>query len=383
MIDNASRFIGAFTGFAVGDAFGYPCRELTFQRICSRFEKKGCLRLAVSNKTNTALFTDATQMTLFTTDGILWAALSSGKEGVNYTEYVFYAYQLWLYTQTKTIAGEEYSWLFDKNQNPYKSKLLKTKGLYQSRFTDPVNVKELSRIRNSSYGTLTAPLNRFTDSGAVKRVLPAGLFFNYDTEIAFRAGVDFAAITHTSPVSYLSAGVYAAVIAELINGENIDDAIEKASQILKTYKNHEEVSLIIDKVQNSLEDDSIAPLDVIDYIGTEDNAAQVLGIALFCAALFEDNFANAIRLAANHNGVSDACAAMAGGLLGAYHGAGFVPKKWVTKLSHLRLVEDIAISLVENSYFDENKGESPSEVSNAAAGAFEDDEDDFDSFFGD
>jgi ADP-ribosylglycohydrolase len=188
-------------------------------------------------------------------------------------------------------------------------------------------------------------------------VLPAGLFFNYDTEIAFRAGVDFAAITHGSPVSYLSAGVYAAVIAELINGENIDEAIEKAFQILKTYKNHQEVALVIDKVQNSLEDDSILPMDVIKYIGTEDNAAQVLGISLFCAALFEDSYENAIRLAANQDGLSDVCAAMTGGLLGAYHGAGFVPKRWVLKLSHLRLVEDIAISLVENSYFDENRGE--------------------------
>jgi ADP-ribosylglycohydrolase len=385
MIDNASRFIGAFTGFAVGDAFGYPCRDMSFNKICRRFEKKGCLRLAVSAKTNTGLFSDATQMTLFTTDGILWASLSAGDEGVNYTEYVFYAYQLWLYTQTKTIAGGEYSWLFDKLSNPYKSKLIKTKGLYQSRFHDPVNVKELSKMRNLKYGKLTSPVNRFYDSGAVKRVLPAGLFFNYDTEIAFRAGVDFSAITHGSPVSYLSAGVYSAVIAELINGENIDDAIEKASQILKTYRNHHEVSLVIDKVQNSLEDDSIAPMDVIKYIGMEDNAAQVLGISLFCAALFEDNYANAIRLAANQDGLSDVCAAMTGGLLGAYHGAGFIPKKWVLKLSHLRLVEDIAISLVENSYFDENRGSEDelTEIDDEEIPNEDDEYDDFDSFFED
>jgi ADP-ribosylglycohydrolase len=361
MLDNASRFIGAFTGFSVGDAFGYPCRDMTFEEICSRFEKNGCLRLAVSSKTNTALFTDATQMMLFTTDGILWAALSQKEGGVNYTEYVFYAYQLWLYTQTKTIAGSEYSWLFDKLKNPYKSKLVKTKGLYQTRFTEPINVDSLCKMRNLAYGKITAPLNNFCDSGAVKRVLPAGLFFNYDTELAFRAGVDFAAITHGNPISYLSAGVYSAVIAELINGTNIDDAIERAAAILHTYKDYYEVAAVIEKVQNFIDDDGISPIAAVSHIGTEDNAAQVLGVALFCAALFEDSYENAIRLAVNHDGRSDVCAAMTGGLLGAYHGAGFVPKKWVLKLSHLRLVEDVAIALVENSYFNEKAPEEDEE----------------------
>ncbi|MCL2036711.1 MAG: ADP-ribosylglycohydrolase family protein [Oscillospiraceae bacterium] len=375
-IDNASRFIGAFTGFAVGDAFGYPCRELTFEEICRRFEKKGCLRLAVSSKTNTALFTDATQMTLFTTDGILWAALSALSEsdtegehsdGVNYTEYVFYAYQLWLYTQTKTIAGAEYSWLFDKQVNPYKSKLIRTKGLHQKRFSDPVNVELLSRMRNLAYGKITAPINGIerADSGAVKRVLPAGLFFNYSPELAFRAGVDFSAITHSSPVSYLSAGFYSAVIAELINNADIDTAIERAAKILKTYRNSGEVLAVIEKVQTFLEDENISPRAAISHIGTSDNAAEVLGVALFSGALFEDSYENAIRLAVNHDGQSDVCGAMCGGLLGAYHGVGFIPKKWVTKLSHLRLVEDIAISLVENSYFNEKQDDQDEDPDNS------------------
>ncbi|MCL2070886.1 MAG: ADP-ribosylglycohydrolase family protein [Oscillospiraceae bacterium] len=353
MIDHASRFIGAFTGFSVGDAFGYPCREMTFEEICGRFEKRGCLRLAVSAKTNTALFTDATQMTLFTTDGILWATLSQKEEGVNYTEYVFYAYQLWLYTQTKSIAGDEYSWLFDKNINAYRSKLIKTKGLYQNRAIEKTNVEQLSKIRNSSYGKIISPLNNFSDTGAVKRVLPAGLFFNYDAELAFRAGADFAAITHGNPVSYLSAGFYSAVIAWLINGLNIDSSIKKSVDILKSYKNSDEVLKVIEKVLKFLSDDNIPPTTAVTRIGTDDDAAQALGVALFSAALFEDSYENAIRLAVNHDGRSDVCGAMCGGLLGAYHGAGFIPKKWVQKLSYLRLIEDIAISLVENSYFNE------------------------------
>lgn len=352
-IDHASRFIGAFTGFSVGDAFGYPCRDMSFLEICDRFEKTGCLRLAVSAQTNTALFTDATQMMLFTADGILWAALTQKEDGVNYTEYVFYAYQLWLYTQTKKVAGEEYAWLFDKSLNAYRSKLIKTKGLYQNRASEKTNVELLSKIRHSSYGKIISPLNELSDTGAVKRVMPAGLFFNYDTELAFRAGADFAAITHGGAVSYLSAGCYSAIIAELINGAAMDDAIIRSLKILKTYKNHEKVYEVIDRVLNFLSDETMSPTAAISRIGTDDDAAQALGVALFAAALFEDNFQNAIRLAVNHDGRSDVCGALCGGLLGAYHGAGFVPKKWLQKLSYLRLIEDIAISLVENSYFNE------------------------------
>jgi ADP-ribosylglycohydrolase len=342
----------------VGDAFGYPCRDLTFPQICARFEKKGCLRLAVSGMTNTAMFTDATQMTLFTTDGILWAALSQNNDGVNYTEYVFYAYQMWLYTQTKTVAGDEYTWLFDKNANPYRSKLVKTKGMYRAAYADPVNVELLSRMRNLGYGKITAPLNAFDDTGAIKRVLAAGLFFNYDAQLAFRAGADFAAITHGGAASYLSAGCYCAIIAELVNDASMDSAIAKAIEILRTYPEHEEVLEVLNKVVQFLDDKDVSPLVAISHIGTEDNAAQALGVALFSAALFEDNFENAIRLSVNHDGQSEVCGALCGGLLGTYHGAQFVPSKWAAKLSFQRLIEDIAVSLAENSYFNEGEGDS-------------------------
>ncbi|MDR0197950.1 MAG: ADP-ribosylglycohydrolase family protein [Oscillospiraceae bacterium] len=354
-----SRFIGAFTGFSVGDAFGYPCRDLPFDGICARFEKKGCLQLAVSSKTETALFSDATQMMLFTADGITWASVSQLPEGVNYASYVFYAYQYWLYTQTKTIAGNEYSWLFDKSANPYRSALIKTKGLYKKRFSSSVNVDALAAAGNLNYGKIGEPKNDNSDNGAVKRVMPAGLFFNFDTLLAFRAGADFAAITHGNPTGYLSAGCYSAIIAQLVNGARIDDAAEKAMSILRSYDGCDECLETLRMTLELLGDESVPPLEAVRTIGTGNRADRALGIALFSAALHEDDYKNAVRLAVNHDGDSDVCGAMCGGLLGAYHGVGFVPKKWVKKLSYLRLIEDTAIRLLEQTYF--NKEEPPAE----------------------
>jgi len=347
------RFIGAFTGYAVGDAFGYPCRDLSYKELCRRFEKTGCLRLPINGASDAALFTDNTQMTLFTADGIMWAASQNAPDGVNYAEYVFYAYQCWLYTQTKMIAGKEYAWIFDKTANPYRSKLIKTKGLYKKRFSSTVNVDALLEASNLNYGKIGAPLNRNADNGGMKRVMPAGLFFNYDTLLAFRAGADFSAITHGYPTAYLAGGCYSAIIAELINGARIDDAAEKALAILKSYKNHEECAQTLETVRDLLADASVPPLEAVSEIGDGARANEALGIALFCASLHEDSFENAIRLAVNHDGESDVCGALCGGLLGAYHGARFVPKKWVKKLSYLRLIEDTAIDLVEQSYFND------------------------------
>jgi len=332
---------------------------MTFEQICARFEKRGCLRLAISGKTGTALFADTTQMSLFTTDGILWAALTQNDEGINYSEYVFYAYQMWLYTQTRTVAGDEYTWLFDKNANPYRSKLLKTKGMYRNRYPTSANVDMLARMRGQAYGKINAPLNKLWDTGAIKRVLAAGLFFNYDTQLAFRAGADFSAITHGSPISYLSSGFYCAVIAGLVNNKSFDEAIAAAVEILQMYQGHENVLHVIKQVQTYLDDKHMSPIAAISHIGTDDHAAQALGIALFSAALFEDSFENAIRLSVNHDGRSDVCGALCGGLLGAYHGREFIPKKWLAKMSYIRLIEDIAISLAEVSYFDEGEEDIP------------------------
>ena len=104
------RFTGCMLGAAVGDAFGYPLEGMEYEDMCDRFDHIGAIDLAVSKKSGTALFTDDTQMTLFTADGILWADMMGGKNGdIDYAEYVFYAYQFWLYTQTKTVAGKEYA----------------------------------------------------------------------------------------------------------------------------------------------------------------------------------------------------------------------------------------------------------------------------------
>jgi ADP-ribosylglycohydrolase len=347
------RFSGAFLGFAIGDAFGYPLRGREYEEICRRFEKQGCLELAVSKKTESALFTDATQMALFTADGIIWADREAKGGEINYTTYVFYAYQYWLYTQTNTIAGKEYAWLFDTEKNQRKCRLLKAKGLYKSRNATDVNIGALLGARDSKYGRLINKINNNADNGGLKRIFPAGLYFNYNPEIAFRAGADFAAITHTDPTGYLAAGCYAAIMAELVSGESLENAINISMRILREYDGHEQTMETLDNMLNLVSDDTVSPRAAIERIGEGKSADEALAIALFCISLHSEDYANALRLATNHDGESDVCGALCGGLFGAYRGVKAIPRRWVKKIQYHNMLLDIEEELYSVTVFRE------------------------------
>lgn len=376
IISSRERFEGAFLGFAIGDAFGYPARGMTFEQLCERFEKKGCLDLAVSKKSGMALFTDATQMTLFTADGIVWADREAKGGEINYTTYVFYSYQLWLYTQTKTIAGKEYSWLFNDEKNKYTSHLLKAKGLYKNRANDRVSVDALLAARELNYGKLISHVNDNADNGGLKRVLPAGLYFNYDTEIAFRAGADFAAITHGNPSAYLSAGCYSAITAELIAGQSVENAVKKVMRILKEYDGHEQVYLALDSALTLIYDESVPPREAIERLGRGYNAEEALAISIFCAVLHEDNFIHAIQLAVNHDGESDVCAALTGGLLGARNGVECIPKKWIKKIQYYNLLLDTEELLYNVTVFNDRNYDDNGENGDYGGNGDEDEDED-------
>ena len=344
------RFTGCMLGAAVGDAFGYPLEGMEYEDMCDRFDHIGAIDLAVSKKSGTALFTDDTQMTLFTADGILWADMMGGKNGdIDYAEYVFYAYQFWLYTQTKTVAGKEYAWLFDQSKMRYKTQLLKRKGLYKKRNPSENNIAALLAARNNNYGTPSNIVNNNSDNGGMKRVAPAGLYFCEDTAIAFRMGCEFAAITHGAPSGYLAGGCYAAIIAEIIRGAEVRTAVERAMDIIIEIKCGEERYNALKKAIELVDNEEVAPLDAVKQLGTGRSAAEALAIGAFCAMLHRDNFRFAIELAANHDGSSDTCASICGAILGAYYGEAALPKNWLKKLQYHDLIQHMGDRLYDAS----------------------------------
>lgn len=352
------KFEGAIIGCALGDAFGYPLMGLSFDEICGTFEKCGARELAVSRKTKTALFTEATQMTLFTADGILWANNEhSAYENASVATYVFYSYQLWLYMQTKTIADREYEWLFDKAKNPNMSSLLKSKGLGKDRRLNDVNIDALLDVKGKAFGTLSKKLNDNTDCGAVKRVAPAGLFYGQNSDMAFRMACDIGAITHSHPDGYLPCGVYAAIVAELLGDKPLDDAVNEAMALLASYPDNQNTYNALQKAVDLANDEDTAPLEGLEELGDGLSAISALAIAVYSAILHQTGFKNAVALAANHDGDSAACASITGGILGAWYGLKRLPKDWGRKVQYRTLLETVADVLYQGSGFAEEDGD--------------------------
>ncbi len=350
------KFEGAFFGSALGDAFGYPLMNMSFEEICETFEKNGAKELAVSRKTGTALFTEATQMSLFTADGILWAHNEHAEyENSAVANYVFYSYQLWLYMQTKTIAGREYEWLFDKTKNPNMSSLLKSKGLGKQRRLNNANIDALLDVKNNAFGTLSRRVNNNIDNGAVKRVAPAGLFYGQSSDMAFRMGCDIGAITHSHPDGYLPCGVYASIVAELMEDKPLDDAINEAMALLASYPENSNTYTALQKAVDLANDEDTDPQEGIAELGDGLSAVSTLAIAVYSALLHQTNFKYAIALSANHDGDSAACAAITGGILGTWYGYKKLPKSWLKKIQYSSLLETVADVLYDNSaYADED-----------------------------
>ncbi len=338
------RFLGCLLGGALGDALGYPVEFLRKDEITARYGKWG-ITSPQPDQSGFALISDDTQMTLFTAEGIMWAdALGAKEEAASYTTYVFYAYQRWLYTQEGLIASREYSHVLDK-RDEHKSMLL-GKEMCVQRAPGNTCISALMGANSHNYGRLTNKINDSKGCGGVMRVAPAGLYFCRDSERAFRMGAEFAAITHTHPTGYLASGAFAAIIAELIAGSDIDEAVDVAMYILKSYDGCMETYRALYNARE-LDSGSTSPTEAVQQLGEGWVAEEALAIAVYCALCHSANAENALCLAVNHDGDSDSTGAICGNIMGAYLGVNALPKKWLKKLELHDLILKVADKLYD------------------------------------
>ena len=341
----ADRFSGCLLGGALGDALGYPIEFMTQDEIFAKYGKNGMTAPVVDKQSGCALISDDTQMTLFTAEGIMWAdALGATRELSSYTTYVFYAYQRWLYTQERMLASREYTHVLDKNgEHP---SMLLGKEMCCQRAPGNTCLSALKQAADHGYGRLTKAINNSKGCGGVMRVAPAGLYFCRDSERAFRMAAEFAAITHTHPTGYLAAGALGAIIAELIAGGDIEEAVDVSMYILKSYDGCMETYRALDHAR-VLDAGTVSPLEAVQRLGEGWIAEEALAIAVYCALCHSSNLANALLLSVNHSGDSDSTGSICGNIMGAYLGVNALPKKWLKKLEMQELIWEISDKLYD------------------------------------
>ena len=346
-IDLKDRFAACFIGGAAGDALGYAVEFMRLGSIRSRYGPAGIT--AYELRGAEAVFSDDTQMTLFTAAGLIAAAGRGYPDGVRASARVSVgkAYCDWYLTQTR----------------PYPQKgtgtaafLLAQPGLYSPRA--PGNTC-MTACAGGARGSVDAPVNNSRGCGGVMRVAPVGLFFagseTTDLLESDRIAADAAALTHGHPLAWLPSAALAHTVRLLAENDGLSvvdaasDAISALDRAFPEPAFASSVAFLRELLERALklagealpDDEAVASLGD-GWIGDE-----ALAIALYCAAKYQNDLAACLVAAVNHSGDSDSTGAIAGNILGARLGTAGIPAKFTGQLELLDLLRETARRLYD------------------------------------
>jgi ADP-ribosylglycohydrolase len=331
---NKEHYRGCLFGGAIGDAFGSAVEFLSIYAIREKYGEAGITDLEL-DESGYAEITDDTQMTLFTAEGMLRAIKRGNERGICHPPTAIYdAYQRWLVTQGYP-KHEQYEDIYD-------GWLLEVKELHASRA--PGNTC-LSALHSREMGTIEKPINNSKGCGAVMRVAPVALALPSDKEHIFKVGAESGAITHGHPSGYLPAGALAYIIAAIIEGSDLLEAVKQSFGVLKENEGHEEcLTALTNAVE--LAGSEMTDSEAFEKLGEGWVGEEALAIAVYCALKYSNDFKKAVIASVNHSGDSDSTGAITGNILGAYLGLSSIPEEWVKKLELKGVIMRIADDLL-------------------------------------
>jgi ADP-ribosylglycohydrolase len=311
-----SRIRGCLLGGAVGDALGAPVEFLSLAEIRARYGPDGITDFDEAYGTIGAV-TDDTQMTLFTAEGLLRAMVRQRERGIAHApSVVHHAYLRWLHTQGEASQHA----LFDPRR--FDGWLIREERLFARRAP---GLTCISALEGREQGRTDAPLNDSKGCGGVMRVAPVGLLAAPDR--AFDLGCEVAAVTHGHPSGYLAAGALALIIANVVRGSSLGQAVEMARSELSRRPDSEECIEAIRQAR-LLAERGVGSPEKLETLGGGWVAEEALAISVYCGLVSTDSFERGIILSANHSGDTDSTAAITGNILGAVLGEEAIPERW-------------------------------------------------------
>lgn len=319
-------FRGCLLGGAVGDALGAPIEFMELDEIRRLHGPAGVTDLE-SGEWPAGSITDDTQMTLFTAEALIRGLHRFNERGIASVSAVARrAYLRWLQTQGEPAPSDVLDgWL------------VTVPALHARRGPGAAC---LSALRAGGKGTREAPVNDRKGCGGVMRIAPVGLALR---DSSFDAGCDLAAITHGHPTGQLAAGFLADVIARLVEGATLKDAVNAALGLLRKERYHEETTAAVEAALALAAESRPSPA-VVESLGGGWVAEEALAIGLYCALVAKE-FSEGVLLAVNHGGDSDSTGSIAGNLLGLLHGEAGIPKRWLERLELRREITRVADDL--------------------------------------
>jgi ADP-ribosylglycohydrolase len=300
---------------------------LGWTEICRRFGPGG-----VTGPVRPAAFSDDTQMTLFTVEGLIRARVRGRSKGICHPPSVVrHAYLRWLHTQGVpwAQAGAEFAgpggpdgWLVGRP-------------VLHRRMAPGSTC--LASLADGGHGTVGEPANNSRGCGAVMRAAPVGFFCGTAAE-AWGTGCEIAAITHGHPDGIYPAGILAATVRLLADGLPLASALLEAAAFAPSASSTTlALRSAIELAAGGLPD----PDALNQRLGAGWLGDEALAIAA-CCVLATPAPAATLLAAVNHSGDSDSTGSIAGNLLGAASGPSAIPSDWLDALEGREVVQQVA-----------------------------------------
>ncbi|MGX1160531.1 ADP-ribosylglycohydrolase [Arthrobacter sp. SLBN-100] len=340
-----SRIRGCLLGGALGDSLGYAVEFDTIEQIRSRYGTAGLT--GFEPLPGSSQFSDDTQMTLYTVDGLVealeWA--NSGV-GADVNACLWLAYLRWFATQGETAPPAapvpQARWI-DSQQV-----------LHQRRHPGKACI---SGLATGEMGTSSRPVNADSKGcGTVTRSAPFGLIPHITPDAVYKLSADAASLTHGHPSARQSAGAFSLLIHRLVAGEGLRDA---AAGVLAHTAGVDGVAPELpERLQAALRlagKGIVTPEELVQALGEGCVAEEALAVALYAVlATLPDagtaeparHFRDAVALAVNHSGDSDSTGSIAGNILGAFYGEACLPPQWLEALEGPDVIRGMADLLV-------------------------------------
>lgn len=335
---------GCLLGGALGDALGYPVEFSGLAQIQAEYGPDGLRDFAALP--HPAPFSDDTQLTLYTVDGLL-EALEWANQGLaaDETACLWLAYLRWLVSQDLPLhpsaPAPPLRWIDTQSV------------LRHRRAPGEACISGLS---GPDMGSRFRPVNpEAKGSGTVMRSAPFGLLPYTEAEMVYRMSVDAAALTHGHPSALHSAAVFSVLIHDLLDPEaTLAGAAAAAAERARLS----EVPELADRLAAAIAlagSGPVSPAELTAALGGGWVAEEALAIGLYAAlatagaASPQDHFRSALALAVNHDGDSDSTGSVTGNILGTFYGAAGLPGDWLVALEGREVIEEMARLLVANT----------------------------------
>ena len=334
-----SRFRGCLLGGAVGDALGAPVEFMSRAQIEAAFGPDGIQEFAPAYG-GLGRITDDTQMSLFTADGLIRAYVRGSTKGIVHAPSVVrYAYSRWLLTQRiepheDWRPGQDwFGWLDEQRE------------LHHRRAPGNTCITALSR------GKLRDGIadNNSKGCGGVMRVAPVGLNAALGDEFfagedGFELGGEVAALTHGHPTGWLAAGAFSALIARIVTGDSLDDALARVKTLVADRRDGAETLRALGQAETLASSDT-PRAEALASLGEGWIAEEALAMSVY-AALVAADFRDGVTLAVNHDGDSDSTGAITGNVLGALWGVEAIPEDWLARVELTEVITELADDLL-------------------------------------